>query len=175
MEKIGVCAGSFDPTTNGHVWLIKKAVGLMDTLHVAIGANPLKKHTFSAEERMALLMESLADELPPEALSRIEPFFLGRELLIGRAQELKATHLVRGIRDVKDFEYERQIQLVNAKIAPEIETVFLITPPHLSEVSSSTVKGLVGFKGWESAVSGYVHPAVLAALQKKLSPDGWLA
>lgn len=174
MKKIGVCAGSFDPCTNGHIWLIQKAAALMDELHIAVGNNPGKKHSFDANERLSLLNAVLADSLPPEDLACCKTFVLSGELLINAACDLGATHLVRGIRDVKDFEYERQMAQVNSKIAPKIETVFLITPPHLSEVSSSTVKGLVGFRGWENAVAGYVHPAVMRAMKDKFSQNGYI-
>ncbi len=163
METIGICAGSFDPITNGHVWLIEKSAALVDKLYVAVGVNPSKKYTFNDTNRLGMVHDVLIGSLSQSLFSRIEVIELKNELLINKAIELNATHLVRGIRDTKDFEYERQVQLVNSKIAPHIESVFLITPPQLSEVSSSTVKGLVGYKGWEDIVKQYVHPVVFNA------------
>ena len=80
------------------------------------------------------------------------------------AAKVEATHLIRGIRNNEDFGYETQMALVNRKIAPGIKTVYMAPPPELSEVSSSTVRGLVGFTDWEHIVKGYVHPTVLRAL-----------
>ena len=116
MKTIGICAGSFDPITFGHLWVIEKAAKLVDKLYVAVGVNPSKKYHFSTEERMLLTKETLRKKLDIDDFCRIEVIRLDNELLINKAQELKATHLIRGIRDSKDFEYERQLQIVNSKM-----------------------------------------------------------
>lgn len=168
MNTIGIFAGSFDPITFGHIWMIQKSIKLVDKLYVAVGVNPSKKYYFSNEERMLLVKESLRNNIDIDDFDRIEIIKLDNELLVNKARELKATHLIRGLRDGKDFEYERQIQIVNSKMAPEIETVYFVTPTNLTEVSSSIVKGLVGYVGWESIVSQYVDSIVVNTLKAKM-------
>ena len=168
MKTIGICAGSFDPITYGHIWMIEKSAQLVDKLFVAVGINPSKKYYFSTEERLNLIEESLKNNLKIEDFQKIKIIKLENQLLVNKAIELNATHLIRGIRDSKDFEYERQIQIVNTKIAPQIETVYFVTPPNLTEVSSSIVKSLVGYQGWESITQQYVDPIVINAFKLKL-------
>lgn len=163
MNRIGMVAGSFDPITNGHEWLIRQALYLCDKVVVIVGNNPSKKYMFSGEERLNMIHRAI--QIPDT--NRFEVDYLHDELLINAAKQRGCNFLIRGIRNAADFEYEQQVQLINRKIQPEIETLFVIPPRELTEVSSSTVKGLVGFKGWESIVSTYVHPAVLQALRER--------
>lgn len=160
MNRIGMVAGSFDPLTKGHEWLIDQALMLCDTVHVIVGNNPTKKYWFSGVERKDMIEQIYQGP-------RVQVNFLGDELLINVAREYGCNFLVRGIRNTEDFNYEAQVQLINRRICPNIDTVFVIPPRELTEVSSSTVKGLVGFRGWESVVSQYVHPHVLAKLKEK--------
>jgi pantetheine-phosphate adenylyltransferase len=164
---IGIVAGSFDPITKGHVWLIKKAASLVDQLNVVVGVNPTKKYYFSAEERVQQVRDVLAGELSYSVYERVvvEPY---DGLLITYAGDVGATHIIRGIRDTNDFIYERQIQLVNMKIDSSVETIYLIPPGEFTEVSSSTVKGLVGFTGWKKIVGEYVDPLIVQAFDKRL-------
>lgn len=164
--RVGIVAGSFDPVTNGHVWVVRQAVALMDRLHVVVGVNPAKKPLFSADERQELLERTLLEELGEETFSRVKIGRLENELLINYATSVGAGFIVRGIRNAEDFSYEAQLRMVNRKINPSVESVFLIPPVELSEVSSSTVKGLVGFSGWERVVGQYVSPVVLDALKR---------
>ena len=166
--KIGIVAGSFDPITNGHTWLIGQSAHLMHKLYVVIGVNPSKKSLFTPEERKSMIEETLRMELPPEDFAKIRTRFLEHELLINFAVAKKAHYIFRGIRTTEDFNYEAQMQLVNRKLCPTVETLFMIPPRELTEVSSSTVKGLLGFKGWETAACGYVSPSVLEALKSKI-------
>lgn len=168
MDKIGIVAGSFDPITSGHLWLIKEACSLMDKLYVVIGVNPAKKGFFSPEERKSLIEAVLRSKLPAPMYAKVEVVFLANELLINFASEKGAQYIVRGIRSTEDFNYEYQMMLVNRKINPQVHMVYLFTPPQLAEVSSSTVKNMVGFKGWEAVVAKYVHPDVLSAFKRKL-------
>lgn len=167
MNKIGIVAGSFDPITHGHVWLIKEACALMDQLYVVIGVNTAKKAYFTPEERLALVKATLEGKLPSASYNKVKVVFLENELLINYASEIGAEYIVRGIRNTEDFNYEYQMQLVNRKINQHVRMLYLFPPPQLTEVSSSTVKGLVAFKGWEAAVSRYVHPEVVAAFKEK--------
>lgn len=168
MQKIGVVAGSFDPITVGHLWLIREAVSLMDTLYVAIGVNASKKCFFSPDERREQVRTALSASLNAEQFDKVRVVFLENELLINFAGEVGAQYLFRGIRNPTDFTYEHQMQMVNRKINPQVHTLFMMPPSHLIEVSSSAVKGLVGFKGWETIVGRYVPPCVLQALSAKV-------
>ena len=166
MHTVGVVAGSFDPITNGHAWLISEAARLVDELHVVIGVNPSKSYSFTDGQRREMV-EAVVADLGLDAAC-VTVHFLKNDLLIQLAGRVGATHLVRGIRNAEDLSYEMQMALVNRRIEPDIRTVYLSPPPELSEVSSSIVKGLVGFNGWEKIVAGYVHPVVLEAFINQL-------
>lgn len=165
MKRVGMIAGSFDPITNGHEWLIRQALAICDKVYVIVGHNPAKKYMFSSDMRE----DMLNFVIDIDDVNRLVIGSLGDELLINAAHNRGCNYLIRGIRNSTDFDYESQVQLINRKIRPDIETLFLIPPRELTEVSSSTVKGLVGFKGWEDIVSTYVHPFVLDALREKAS------
>ncbi len=170
--KKGILAGSFDPITNGHVWLIQKAadmIAAMDgQLIVVIGHNPAKKYLFSKDERFSQVSNVLKNNLPAELFNRIKIQVVSNDFLISHAQNEHASFIIRGIRNSEDFQYENQLLQINRKIDSSIETVFFITPPDMSEVSSSTVKGLVGFNNWEQIVSQYVDPVIIDAFRKKI-------
>lgn len=171
MSKIGIVAGSFDPITLGHVWLIRKAAELLGkdgSLHIVVGVNPSKKYYFSSEGRLNQIWKVLGDTLPSSLFQSIVVESIDNELLINHARNIGASYIFRGIRNTEDFNYESQIQQVNRKINPSVETVFFIPPSNMSEVSSSTVKGLVGFNGWEQAIEQYVDPIIIEAFKVKL-------
>jgi len=165
VNKIGLIAGSFDPITNGHTWLIKQALTLVDVLYVVIGNNPAKRYMFSELERTNLVKAVCEDA---GVYDRIVVQSTSTEMLVNVAFNLNVDFLIRGIRNASDFEYESQMLLINRRIQPSINTVFLIPPRELTEVSSSTVKSLVGFTSWGGVVTNYVSPCVLAALQEKV-------
>jgi pantetheine-phosphate adenylyltransferase len=156
-----VYAGTFDPLTIGHLWMIEQGVQLFDHLTVAIGINPNKKPTFSVEERLELLGESTR-HLPGVQISSF-----GAQFLIHYARSVGATHVLRGIRSPSDFEYERNMRNLNGDLEPGITSVFLMPPRDIAEVSSSMVKGLIGPEGWEPIVQKYVPPAVYGRLLGK--------
>lgn len=151
-------AGSFDPTTHGHMWVVEEGARLFDELVVVIGQNPGKKCTWSIEDRLAMLTECCA-HLPNVKVLRFEGRYLVRV-----AAELKAGYLLRGVRNSLDFDYEQTIRNVNRDLEPSVETVVLITPRELAEVSSSTVRGMVGFEGWQDVVKRYVPAPVYARM-----------
>ncbi len=167
MQTHGVVAFSVDPITRGHEWLISEAARLVDRLDLVIGVNPSKKYMFSVDERREMVEATLADMDLAGTPTRMH--FLENDLLVHYAAKEGVTHLIRGIRNSEDFNYETQMALVNRKIAPAIKTVYMVPPPELVEVSSSVVRGLVGFTDWERIVAQYVHPAVLAAFKRKLA------
>ena len=154
MHKKAVYAGSFDPVTMGHLWIIEQAAYMFDTVVVAIGENVEKKYTFSREVRLDLLKQVTHE------FSNIEITQFNNEFLISYAQRINAQFIIRGIRNATDYEYEKSMRYINSDICPEINTIFLIPPRNVAEVSSSLVKGLVGSTGWEEIVKKYVPDAV---------------
>lgn len=153
-----VYAGSFDPVTHGHLWMIEEAAKLFDEVVVAIGVNPDKTCTFSADERAQMLRESL----PNVQNVRVDCF--GNQFLVDYARQIEANYIVRGIRTASDYEYERTMRYINNDLVPSIRTVFLMPPREFAEVSSTMVKGLVGPLGWENVVGRYVSPPVYQRL-----------
>ena len=149
-----VYAGSFDPPTNGHLWMIAEAHKLFDELVVAIGINPDKKNSYTLAERRLMLENITADF----ANVRVDSF--ENEFLVNYARTVGAAFIVRGIRTASDYEYERAVRHINADLQPEIRTVFLMPPREIVEISSTMVKGLVGPNGWQQMVRRYVPQAV---------------
>ncbi len=162
MTTIGLYAGSFDPITNGHVWMIQQGAALFGTLVVLVGVNPAKRYTFTENERLEMMVPVLDAFAPSATLG--PP--IGNAFLVDVAQKMGATHLLRGVRSAADFEYERSMRNVNADRAPGVTTVLLTPPRDLCEVSSSMVKGLVGPEGWEDLVAKYVPAGVLEKLKE---------
>jgi pantetheine-phosphate adenylyltransferase len=159
-RRLGVYAGSFDPVTIGHVWMIEEGVKMFDSLVVAIGINPDKHYKFSLAERLDMLRESL------EKYRNVSVTSFSNRYLIDYAQSIKATHILRGIRAATDYEYERAMRNINGDLDPAICTVFLMPPRDIAEVSSSMVRGLVGPNGWQKVVKTYVPGPVYRRLLK---------
>ena len=155
MKRTAVYAGSFDPPTNGHLWMIQQGAALFDELVVALAVNPDKPSFFSREERLAVLREMLAD-LPGNV--RVEAVSQG--FLVDFAKEVGANYLLRGMRNTIDFEYEKPMARMNARMEPAIQSVFLMPPSELENISSSYVRGFVGVTGWERWVEACVPPCV---------------
>jgi pantetheine-phosphate adenylyltransferase len=158
---LALYAGSFDPPTIGHLWMIEQGAALFPRLVVAVGRNPAKRCAFTVEERMEMLRRST------RAPGRLEVTSFGDEFLIRFAKTIGATHILRGIRSASDYEYERAMRNINGDLGPGITTVFLMPPRDIAEVSSSMVKGLIGPTGWKRVVRKYVPPPVLARLIEK--------
>jgi pantetheine-phosphate adenylyltransferase len=157
----GVYAGSFDPPTNGHLWMIDRGAMMFDQLTVAIGENSEKKCMFTIAERKAMLSE-ISKKHKNISITSFE-----NELLINYARSINAQYILRGIRSYKDYEYEKAIREVNEDLDKDILTIFLIPSNVVSNISSSLVKGLIGSKGWERAVKRYVPECVFEELMKK--------
>lgn len=170
MHTIGVYAGSFDPITDGHTSVIAQALNLFDEVIVAIGINPAKKYFMGSQEDRRKLVEAVVmDEFPDDQTHRVRVRNIDNQFLIKFAASMNATHLIRGLRDSTDFIYESGIQEVNREIDPSIETVYLVCPPHYRTVSSSIVKGFVGFEGWEEQIAKKVNPLVVQAIKAKMA------
>lgn len=157
-DRLAVYAGSFDPLTIGHLWMIEQAATLFDRLVVAVGINPEKKYMFLVPERLDML-RACTKAFPNVAVDTI-----ANQFLVHYAQKLGAQYIVRGIRTESDYEYERVMRNINGDLAPRITTVFLMPPRQIAEVSSSAVKALIGPQGWEEIVRGYVPPPVFEKL-----------
>ena len=164
--RLGVYAGSFDPPTVGHLWMIEQGAALFDRLQVAVGSHPEKRALFSVPERRAMLAEMTAH------LRNVEIASFEQQYLIRHAQAIGATFILRGIRSGTDYEYERGMRNVNGDLGPQVTTVFLMPPRGIAEVSSSMVKGLMGPEGWQDVVSSFVPPAVLERLAGKARLTG---
>jgi pantetheine-phosphate adenylyltransferase len=158
--KLGVYAGSFDPLTVGHLWMIQQGVQLFDRLTVAIGVNSDKKYSFPLAERRVMLRESTR-QFPNVSVASFSNRFL-----IHYAQNIGATHILRGIRTESDYEFERTMRNINGDLDPEICTIFLMPPRGIAEVSSSMVRGLIGPVGWQKILRKYVPDPVYKRLLK---------
>jgi len=161
-DRIAICPGTFDPPTLGHVDVVRRAARMFEEVVVAVVRAPQHKAQplFSAAERIELLEDALAD-LPN---IRVRSF---TTLIVDVAREEGATVLVKGLRAVSDFEWEFQMAHLNAELAPELETAFVMSYPDWSFVSSSGVREVAAFGG---DVSKYVTPLVAAALVAKFAP-----
>lgn len=164
--RIAIYSGSFDIVTEGHLWMIKQGIELFDQLIVGIGTNPSKQTLFDFKTRKQLL-ESVCEGLADNLL--IEDF--GNLALVQFAHDKNASYILRGIRSVADFDYERMLKNVNTDLDDSIETVFLMPPKNLSDVSSSMVKGMLQVKDWETIVKRYVPDAMREALIARFSCD----
>ena len=153
--KIAVYPGSFDPITNGHLEILKRALNIFDRVIMLVAVNPDKKTRFSAEDRVAMIKESVDDE-------RVSVDFYNG-LTVKYAKEHGATHLIRGLRAVTDFEYEFSLTSANDYIDSSIDTVFLMSKAEKSFINSSMIIELYQ-KGVD--VSSLVPPAVLKRLNK---------
>ena len=156
-EKIAVVPGSFDPITNGHLDIIKRAADVFDVIYVAVLNNSSKNPLFSIDERMALIKE-VTKEIPN---IRIES---STGLLVEYAKAKNAKAIVRGLRAVSDFEYEMQITSMNRYLDESIETFFIMTKNQYSFLSSSIVKEVARYGG---TVTGLVPEIVENALLEK--------
>lgn len=167
MKTTAMVTGSFDPITNGHVWMVQQACAIADTVYFTIASNPQKKGMFEPEEREELANCVLEDVLTPAEYAKIEFVRVQRQFTAKVAKKLGVNLIVRGIRNHMDFAYEADIQQFNQSIEASIKHFFVIPPGPLTCVSSSAVKGYVGIEDWQEEVAKWVHPEVLKALISK--------
>jgi len=155
--KIAVFPGSFDPITNAHLDIVERGLRLFDKIYVAVGINHTKKGFFSVEERMAILSETFRSN-PGIAVEK----FAG--LTVDFCRQVEARYILRGMRSTTDFEFERAIALNNAALAPDIETVFMVSSNGLSHISSTIIREIILNNG---DVSSLVPEAVLKAISNR--------
>ena len=157
---IAVCPGSFDPPTDGHINIIERGLKLFDRVIVAVSINATKKTVFTPGERVALLKEILKNR------SGVEIDTFEDRLLVDYVRSKKAKVILRGLRTIQDYDYEFQMALANKSLAPEIETVFMMTEPQYSHLSSSLIKEIIQLGG---RGTGLIHPIVEKKLKEKLN------
>ncbi|OGQ21282.1 MAG: pantetheine-phosphate adenylyltransferase [Deltaproteobacteria bacterium RIFCSPLOWO2_02_FULL_44_10] len=158
MERIAICTGSFDPPTYGHINIIERGLKLFDRIIIAVATNTTKKTTFTPEERVTLLKEIFK-----ETDRVIVESFHG--LLAEYVKQKRVTTLLRGIRNMSDYEYESQMALANKTLSPEIETIFMMTEGKYAHLSSSIIKEIIAFGGSGGEM---IHPVVEKRLREKL-------
>ncbi|MCQ2560131.1 MAG: pantetheine-phosphate adenylyltransferase [Clostridia bacterium] len=155
--RVALYPGSFDPVTNGHLDIIARAAGLFDRVIVSVSQNVNKRPLFSVTERKAMLQEVL------QAYPNVEIVdFMG--LTVNFARKVQAQAIIRGLRAISDFENEFMMALTNKKLAPEIETVFLMAKAEYSFISSSGVKELARFS---ASIEGLVPKIIEDKLIEK--------
>jgi pantetheine-phosphate adenylyltransferase len=138
--KIAVYPGSFDPITNGHLNIVERTTKIFDKLIVAVAINSKKTTLFSAQERTEMIRESTKN------IEKVEVKSFS-ELLTDFVRKNKANIIIRGMRAISDFEHESQLALMNKRLAPEIETIFMVTCAKYSYLNSSIVKEIASLNG----------------------------
>lgn len=158
-ERKAIYPGSFDPITNGHVDIIKRGLNISDQIIVAVLENPKKTPLFSTKERVEMIQNIFSGEMRIQ----VQAF---RGLLVDFARRQDAKIVIRGLRAVSDFEYEFQMALMNRKLAPEVEILYMMPRVNYSFLSSNLVKEVCSLGG---CLDGLVPAGVEAHLKEKLS------
>jgi pantetheine-phosphate adenylyltransferase len=158
-RKIGVFPGQFDPITNGHLDVIRRGVGLFDELIVAVGVNPDKRELFTLDERVRIITELLKGVNG----TRVAKY---TGLTADFVRRVKATAILRGIRDVSDLRYEFQLALANRAVG-RVETIFIMTGDQYALTSSSLIRQVVSLGGDVEQLSAVLPPLVIAKLREK--------
>jgi pantetheine-phosphate adenylyltransferase len=160
MKNAAIYPGSFDPLTNGHLDILERAVQMFEKVIVTVAVNNQKKSVFTGEERIELIRQAIENK---EWKDRVEiEQFTG--LLIDYARKRNVHVLLRGVRQISDFEYEFRMALTNRRLAPEIDTVFLMPGEQLTFISATIVKEVAA---WGGDLSSFVPDNVAEALRKK--------
>ena len=159
--KVALYPGSFDPVTNGHLDVLARALAVFDRVVVAVLRNPRKSPLLAAEQRVDVLREALGEADLDDSRVEVVTF---DGLLMHFAEKMKAKVIVRGLRAVSDFDYEFQMTGMNARLNPDIETVFLMASERSQFISSRFVKEIHKLGG---DVSQFVSPRVIEALKAK--------
>jgi pantetheine-phosphate adenylyltransferase len=157
MKKTAIYPGTFDPITNGHLDLVKRALRTFDEVIIALAPSQKKQPLFTVKERLDLIKKAIKGF----RRARVEAF---NGLLVEYVKEKKGTAIVRGLRAISDYEYELQLALMNRRLDKDIETVFLMPSEEYSFLTSSIIKEIASFGG---SVKGLVPLEVEAALKKK--------
>lgn len=138
--KIALFPGSFDPVTKAHVDILKRSISLFDKVYIGIGLNSTKKSFIAPEKREQMLKAVFADEPRVEVI-------VYEGLTVEFCKQLGASYMIRGIRTVSDFEYEKAIAQMNHALEPGIESIFIVSKPGYSSISSTIVREILKYKG----------------------------
>ncbi|MFH1653975.1 MAG: pantetheine-phosphate adenylyltransferase [Pseudomonadota bacterium] len=160
--KTAICAGTFDPPTMGHINIIERGLKIFDRLIVAVATAVSKDPIFEAAERVEIL-----NEIFKNSDNVVIDSFNG--LLVEYARKSGCNTILRGIRNMSDYEYESQMALANKTLAPEIETLYMMTEGHYAHLSSSIIKEIIICGG---STKGMIHPIVETRLKEKLQSRG---
>jgi pantetheine-phosphate adenylyltransferase len=156
MKKV-IYPGTFDPVTYGHIDIVKRAVDLFDEIVVTVAVNPTKQPLFTTDERVQMLNESLK-EFKTVTIDSFEG------LLVEHAKQVGAIGIIRGLRQISDFEFEFQMALMNRKLSGDITTIFLMPHERYTYLNSTVIRNLASL---HADVSNFVPPNVHDALKKK--------
>lgn len=158
MKNTVICPGTFDPPTNGHINIVERALKIFDHVIVAVAVQSTKTPYFTAAERVAMLKTIFAN-YPNVEIDQFDG------LVVEYARQRNVHKILRGIRNVGDYEFENQMMLANRALTPDIDTLFMMTEGQLSHISSTIIREIVRLGG---NVSGMVHPVVETKLKEKL-------
>ena len=157
----GFYPGSFDPVTNGHLDVVERACRLVNTLYVGVGQQVGKTPLFSSDDRITMLEQTVE---PIAARQQTTIKIIAFEgLMVHKARDLEAALIIRGLRDTTDYNYEMQMVGMNAQMAPDLQTVFVPSSPHVRHIAASLVRQIAEMGG---DVSAFVHPLVLQAINR---------
>ncbi len=157
MTRRAIYPGTFDPLTNGHLDIISRACNLFDEVIVALLVNPGKNPMFTVPERVEILNEVLKPQLPQISIETFEG------LLVEYCRQRKASAIIRGVRSIKDYEYELPMVLMNRRLNPDVETVLLVASEENSYVSSSLIKEVFTLGG---SIDGLVPDLVIERMRQ---------
>jgi pantetheine-phosphate adenylyltransferase len=158
MKKNAIYPGTFDPFTNGHLDVLERALNIFEEVIVVIAENSQKRSLFTIDERYEMIMEVIGE------YKGVRVEVLHKGLLADYARQVGAKAIIRGVRQVKDFEYEFQMSLLNRHLYPEVTTVFLMPNVKYTYVASSIIREVAMLGG---DVSKFVHPCVMDMLNQK--------
>lgn len=160
-KKIALYPGSFDPFTNGHIDVVERAIKIFDLVIVTVAVNRKKETMFSGDERVQQIKDAVKGK-PWADKVEVEQF---TGLLIDFAKKKNATVLLRGVRQISDFEYEFQMALTNRRLSPNLDTMFLMPDENHAITSSSIVKEVAT---WGGDISSFVPPNIYEAILEKV-------
>ena len=144
MSRIAFFPGSFDPITKGHEDIVRRAIPMYDQIIVALGVNSSKNYMFSFEQRLKWIKDTFKDCTNIKVISY-------EGLTIDACKKYNAKYILRGLRNSNDYEYEKSIAMMNQALAPDIETVYLNTPPEWSAISSTIIRDIIKNQGDSAA------------------------
>ncbi len=169
-----IYAGSFDPFTKGHMWVLQTAAFMCDELIIGIGINPTKKYTYSIKDRTEMI-QSVIDIMDGVMgfTTKFSVVNIGNQFLVKYAKQNEIPYIIRGVRSKEDFGYEQTMRNINLDICDTVTPIYLIPPRELCDVSSSLIKNMIGFEDWKVSVKKYLPSTVYDFMMKKYKNWDW--